>query len=518
MSVIRAVDISKSFSGVPVLNRVSLSLAGGTLTGLVGENGAGKSTLIKVLTGLTRADAGHILVDDQPVTHWSHTQARAAGVSVIHQELLLVPDLTVAHNIMLGEPLGRGGMLGRAVGLRDDRANERRAQELLNEIGISDIDVAAPLRGISPSHAQMVLIARSLRSDARVLILDEPTAALAPGERVELFALLRRLLVRGTAILLVSHHLQEVQELADDVTVLRNGRVAAELTGAEITIPTMIQAMLDRSLEDQFPPVQHQPAAELVLEAVGMTNAPALLDVSLSVRRGEILGVTGLLGAGKTELARALVGLDGAHGVVIVGSGRYRPTGPREGVRNGVLLVPEERKAQAVFPDLSVYMNGVISLLSKGFRRGGLGALLPRSRRIRAAFSSVVKNLGVRYASDEQRAGRLSGGNQQKLVIARALACSPRVIVLDEPTRGVDVGSKREIYRIIVEQAAAGLGVVLISSDTREVLALAHRILVLRDGVVSAELEPSDTTNEELTILLSPAEAAELPVHVSSEH
>jgi ABC-type sugar transport system ATPase subunit len=245
-----------------------------------------------------------------------------------------------------------------------------------------------------------------------------------------------------------------------------------------------------------------------VLTAVGMRRPPALEDVSLTVRRGEIVGVTGLLGAGKTELARALVGLDDAEGAIELHGERKRPAGPRAGVRDGILLVPEERKAQAVFPELSAYRNGIVSVLTKGLRALGLSALLPGSAAVRKRFDQSVGAIGVRYASPAQPAGRLSGGNQQKLVIGRALACRPRVLVLDEPTRGVDVGSKRDIYRIVVEQAEAGVGVVLISSDTREVLGLAHRVLVLRDGVVAAEVAPRETTNEQLTILLSPAEAA----------
>lgn len=523
MSVVAAQGISKSYGGVPVLKNVNLTLRAGHVTGLVGENGAGKSTLIKVLTGLVRPDSGSILVDDEAQSHWSRHHAVEAGISVIHQELLLVPELTVAQNILLGEPPLRGGALGRALGLRDDAAAERRSAELLSAIGITGIDVCARAHTVSPSHAQMILIARALRRQARVLILDEPTAALARGERDDLFALLRRLVARGTAILLVSHHLHEVEELADAVTVLRNGEVVAELTGSGINIATMIRAMLDRSLEDQFPPVHHVPADEVVLEARNLTLPPTLRGVDVTVRRGEILGITGLLGAGKTELAQALVGLGASRAEVVLtpeqsgtpreAGHRYVPKGPREAIRRGVLLVPEERKAQAIFPDMSVYHNGVVAMLSRGVSQGGASSLLPRSKAVGAVFKRTIGGLGVKYTSENQPAGRLSGGNQQKLVIGRALACQPKVLVLDEPTRGIDVGSKREIYRIIVEQAEAGLGVVLISSDTREVLALAHRVMVLRNGVMTALIDPSDHTNEELTMLLSPEEVPDVEEH-----
>lgn len=512
MSVIEAQAISKSYSGVSVLEKVNFTLNAGALTGLVGENGAGKSTLIKILTGLTRPDSGRVILDGRPVSHWSHVEARRAGISLIPQELLLVPDLTVAQNIMLGQQMVRGGLASRAVGLRDDEGSERRAEELLYEIGVSNIDVREHVRGISTSKAQIVLIARALRQDARILILDEPTAALAAEEREKLFALLRRLLGHNTAILFVSHHLHEVEQLAENVTVLRNGRVVAELASNEITIPAMVQAMLDRSLDDQFPSVNHEPAVDTVLEA-RVANEPTLREVAFSVRRGEILGITGLLGAGKTELARALVGLDGSHGVVATDGHTYQPTGPRQGVRNGVLLVPEERNAQAIIPEMSVYRNGVISSISKGLRRMGLQAVFPHWRTMHMLFSKKVAAVGVRYATESQLAGRLSGGNQQKLVIARALACSPRVLVLDEPTRGVDVGSKRDIYRIIVEQAKAGLGVILISSDTREVWALSHRLLIFHHGVMAKELDhPRDKTHDDLLVMLSPAEFDDLVI------
>ncbi|WP_341720643.1 sugar ABC transporter ATP-binding protein [Micromonospora sp. FIMYZ51] len=510
MSVLRAENVSKSFSGVQVLHEVNLSLEAGKVVGLVGENGAGKSTLIKILSGLYRPDSGRLLLDGEPIAdHWSHSAARAAGISVIHQELLLVPELSVAANIMLGDPALTPRRAGRLLGVRDDRASERRAEELLAQIGITNLDVRRPVRGLRPSDAQMVLIARSLRNRGKVLILDEPTAALAPDERTELFALIRRLLAAGTGILLVSHHLKEVEDLSDEVTVLRNGRVVETLSGDEITVPRMVHAMLDRALDDQFPEVEHQPSDEVVLQVDGLTREPVLRGVALTARRGEILGITGLLGAGKTEFARALVGLDPADGVVRVEGKDLVKRSPGGAIRDGVLLVPEERKAQAVFADLSVYRNGVVSRVAKGARALGPNVLFPGSAPLRKTFRRLVDTLGVRFATDQQPLSGLSGGNQQKLVIGRALACDPRVLILDEPTRGVDVGSKRDIYKIIAEQAAAGLAVLLISSDTREVLGLAHRILVFRDGAVAAEVLPDSVTNEELTVLLSPHASVE---------
>jgi ABC-type sugar transport system ATPase subunit len=336
-----------------------------------------------------------------------------------------------------------------------------------------------------------------------VLILDEPTAALAKNERDELFALIRRLLARGTAVLLVTHHLHEFEELAHHVTVLRNGVVAAELAGAAITIPAMIRAMLDRDLADQFPDLEHRPGKRTVLEAT-LSHARLPGGVQLSVREGEILGVAGLLGAGKTEVARSLLGLEGTATVRADGR-ELHIADPRRAMLAGILLVPEERKAQAVVGDLSVYDNGVLSYVAGSSPERTGPRLLPRRAPIRERFAEMVSAVGVRFAQDSQPASGLSGGNQQKLVISRALACSPRLLVLDEPTRGVDVGSRRDIYELVVEQARRGLGVILMSSDTREVHSLAHRVLVLQGGEVAHEItDPRGMSHEEFAARLSP--------------
>jgi ABC-type sugar transport system ATPase subunit len=513
VNTLRAAGLGKEYGGTTVLDGADLELRSGHLTGLVGENGAGKSTFIKILAGLIRPDRGTISVDDETFPGWSHDQARSHGLSVIHQELLLVPDLTVAQNIMLGEPVLRGGPLGRALGLRNDAENERRAAAILQELGVDSLDVRSRVRGISPSEAQMVLIARALRREARFLILDEPTAALAAEERSDLFALLRRLLERGAGLLLVSHHLHEVEELAHEVTVLRNGRVVDQLERPQITVPRMIESMLDRALGEQFPPLEHEPEDDVVLQGqVPYTTDGKVMDLTL--RRGEILGITGLLGAGKTEFARALLGLDGVSASVAVdGRGERSMTGPRTAIRNGIALVPEERKEQALFPDLSVYGNSVVSVAATGRPRLGKGALFPSGSTLRGIQTRVVSEVGVRHASPKQQAALLSGGNQQKLVIARALAGSPRVLVLDEPTRGVDVGSRRDIYRIILEQASAGLAVILISSDVREAMSLAHRLLIFQRGRPAQSVDrPHEKSHDELAALLSTKERNDLDI------
>jgi len=515
MTLLRIRNATKSYNGVPVLKGVDLELEAGRLTGLIGENGAGKSTLIRILTGLTPLDGGEILVDGDPVAHWNAEAARAAGIAVIHQELQLVPELTVAQNMALGRPAPTRGMR-RALGMRDDGAAASRATELLAQVGVTGLDARSRVAELSPTQAQLVLIARALRERSRILVMDEPTAALAANERGQLFALVRRLLERGTSVLLVSHHLHEVHELAHDVVALRNGVVSAHLTGDAITIPDMVRAMLNRELDSQFPERTPSPDGEVVLDAVvGHTRLPE--QIPLQLRRGEILGVVGLLGAGKTELARALVGLDRSTGTVSVGGGAPFSPSPRAALAAGIVLVPEERKQQAVFGDLGVYENGVLSFVTDRASRAGLRRVLPHLSRIATQIRRVIDDVGVRFASFGQHAASLSGGNQQKLVLSRVLAASPAVLILDEPTRGVDVGSRRDIYEIVVAEARRGLGVIVCSSDEREVHGLAHRILVLQNGRVAHEIaDPGAVADERLSILLNPTTATLDKEHVPS--
>lgn len=503
MTLLEIRNATKAYNGVPVLKGVDFELEAGRLTGLIGENGAGKSTLIRILTGLTPVDDGEILIDGTPVSHWNAEAARSAGIAVIHQELQLVPELSVAQNMALGHRQPTRGAR-RLLGVRDDTGAEAQARHLLGEVGVTTLDVRAKVADISPTQSQLVLIARSLRERSRILVMDEPTAALPANERDQLFVLVRRLVARGTAVLLVSHHLHEVEQLAHEVVALRNGVVSARLTAGEITIPAMVRAMLNRELDSQFPPIAPATSDEIVLDAE--VRHPRLPDpIAITVRSGEILGLVGLLGSGKTELARSLVGLDRSGSSVRVRDGSPFAPSPSSALAAGMVLVPEERKQQAVLGDLSVYENSVLSFVADRSSRAGWRRFMPHLSRVVTDIRRVVADVGVKFASFQQAASSLSGGNQQKMVLTRVLACSPAVLLLDEPTRGVDIGSRRDIYELIAREAAAGLGVIVASSDEREVHGLAHRILVLHDGRVAHEItDPGSVSDEQLSILLNP--------------
>jgi rhamnose transport system ATP-binding protein len=485
---VELVDISKSFGGVRALDTISLKIGQGSIHALVGENGAGKSTLGKILAGVIVPDRGQLLINGEPVTFHSPREAITRGIVLIAQELSIAPALSVAENVFLGTEPRRAGFVAR-------RALRRRYDELAATAGF-ELSGDLPGRTLRTADQQKVEILRALCRDARLIVMDEPTAALGRPDAERLHQVIRRLAAGGTTIVLVSHFLREVAELADQVTILRDGRLVRTAAAADETEETMLSSMLGRSLGTTFPPRRPVPAAApVVLEARGL-SASGVHDVSLEVRAGEIVGLAGLVGSGRTELARALcraqrvtAGTVTTAGVPLAGRrrlARLPGPGPWAALRAGVAMIPESRKEQGLLLGRPITEN--VSLASLG-RLSDLG--LVRRRAERQAVTNALGQVGVRLAAHAAQAApvsTLSGGNQQKALFARILLRGPRVLVADEPTRGVDVGAKRAIYELLTSLAAEGLGVLLISSDAEEILGLAHRVLVMRAGRIAAEL------------------------------
>jgi ABC-type sugar transport system ATPase subunit len=473
--LLEARGLRKAFEGHVVLNGVDLALHAGEVHAVVGENGAGKSTLIKVLGGVYRPDGGQLLIDGVETVLRSPRDAIARGVVVIHQELSLAPHLSAAENIFLGHfPRTRFGLV-------DSARMRATTRQLLDRLGI-EIDPSRPVGEFSIAQQQMVEIAKAISFDARVLILDEPTAVLDEGMVAILFALVARLKAEGIGIVFISHHLEEIFRIADTVTVLRDGARTGLSRVSEVDQNWLVAKMIGRdfpvhSTEGRRP---GQPA----LEVQGLTQAGRFADVSFSVGQGEIVGLAGLVGAGRTEVAQAIVGITRPTGGTIKVFGRsVRPRNPHAAARLGIAYVSEDRKALGLLPNRPVRENATISNLAR-FRRLGLIGLA----RERSFVRGIVKRLDVRLASIDNEIRTLSGGNQQKVLIGRALAVEPRILIFDEPTRGVDIGAKGEIYAFIENQVKAGLCVVLISSEMEEILRLSDRVVVLRRGRVAATL------------------------------
>jgi rhamnose transport system ATP-binding protein len=475
--------ISKRFGATAALTDVSIDIEAGEVHALVGENGAGKSTLVKVLAGIHQPDGGTIRLEATAIHIPGPSQSRALGIAVVHQEPRLFPDLTVAENVFIGHaPTG-------TLGSVDWRAMRSAAQALFTELDVQ-FDVGAPVRGLSMADQQLIEIAKALSMDASVLILDEPTASLSAHEVERLFTIVRRLRDRGVAILFVSHRLDEVFALCDRTTVLRDGRHVITAPTAELSTADLIRHMVGREVT-LFPKLEN-PVGNVLLEVSGLTRVGVFRDVSFSVRTGEIVGLAGLVGAGRSEVARVLFGIDRRDaGEVRLDGMAVDFAAPSEAMSAGIAYLPEDRHQEGLILDFSIAQNITLPILPRLFPR-----LLVRAATERAVAREHTEQFNVRMTGVDQEVGALSGGNQQKVVLAKWLASGPRVLILDEPTRGIDIGAKVEVHRQIAELAASGLAIILISSDLPEVLAMSDRIIVLHEGRVTAEIARADATQE----------------------
>jgi ABC-type sugar transport system ATPase subunit len=484
--------VVKTFGGVTALDDVSMVIAEGECHALVGENGAGKSTLGKVLAGIHQPDSGTVRIAGQPVRFRSPADASRAGIGMVHQELAFCPDLSVAENLCLGRYPRRFGFW------LDCRAMVREAERRLREIGAS-LDVRQPMRHLSTAQEQMVQIAAAVGGGARILVFDEPTSSLSQAESEHLFALIEGLKARGVTMIYVSHRLPEVFRLCDRVSVLRDGHYVGTLGRREATQESVVQMMIGRSLSQYFPKHLETEPGRAVLGVSALTSPGKFQDVSFTVRAGEIVGFAGLVGSGRSEVARAIFGLDrAADGVVEVDGRRLKLGSAREAMRRGVALVPEDRKRQGLVLTLSGRFNFSMALLDRLSRWGFMDG--SRERREAEAYFA---RLAVKTPSLDTPVSALSGGNQQKVVLAKWLARKSHVLIVDEPTRGVDVGAKAAIHALLDGLAREGMGILLISSELPEVLNLSGRILVMREGRLVGELSRAEATQGALLGLMA---------------
>ena len=490
-SILKMEGISKRFLGVVALQDVDFELFPGEIHALVGENGAGKSTLMKVLMGIHHPDSGRILFKGQPFQAKSPKDAQQHGISMIFQEFNLMPDLTVAENIFAARELRKARNL-----LIDDRRMNQKTQELLDSLSLS-FSPTQKISSLSVAEMQMVEIAKALLYNSDVLVLDEPTSALAEHEVNKLFDILRRLREQGVAIVYISHRLEEFDRIVDKITVLRDGKYIGTKRWKDTTVPEMIRMMVGRSLEEQFPS-RNAKIGEVVLEARNFSNAK-LKNVSLSVRSGEVLGLAGMMGAGRTEFARAIFGADPREsGETFMDGRQIAVHTPADAIAHNIVYLPEDRKKDGLLLDQSVAMNILLASLSDNARHGIVNA-----KSCADTVSQKLSELSVKTPSSKQLVKFLSGGNQQKVLVCRWLCLNARVIIFDEPTRGIDVGAKYEIYSLINKMAEAGAAIIMISSEMPEVLGMSDRIAVMYEGRMVGEVERAEASQEKILNMAS---------------
>ena len=492
--------IRKRFPGVQALDDAGLEMLPGEIHALLGENGAGKSTLIKILSGAQQPDSGTIELGGQTVVMVSPHDAQRRGIATIYQEFTLAPNMTIAENVFIGREPGVGFFV-------DWRKMASETRAITKRLGL-ELQPMAIVRGLSVAEQQMVEIARALSMKSRLIVMDEPTSALSSTEVEKLFRIARELKAHGLSIIFVTHRLEEVMQICDRYTVLRDGRLVGSGAIADITIDGIIRLMVGREVKALFAHREREIADHVVLRVEGLNrqgnaqdqNATVLADVGFEVRRGEILGVAGLVGAGRTEMARAVFGADAFDsGRVIINGREVHIRSPQDAIRNGIGLVPEDRKQQALFLTLAVRINLSMASHRQILR---LGVFIDETAE-RAMVEEYRQKLNIRMASPEQLVASLSGGNQQKVTLARWLALRPKVLIVDEPTRGIDIGAKVEVHNLLFEMAETGIAVVAISSELPEVLAISDRIITMREGRVTGEIKREDATEEVLMSMMT---------------
>ncbi|MGQ9887647.1 MAG: sugar ABC transporter ATP-binding protein [Aggregatilineales bacterium] len=485
--VLQLENITKNFPGVKALDNVRFEVCAGEVHALLGENGAGKSTLIKIISGVYRPDSGTIMVDGTPVQINNPREAQARGIATIYQELLLYPELTVAENIFMGHaPRTRSGAI-------DWAEMSRRAEDILASLNIHDLDVRRKVGTLTVGNRQRVEIAKALSQQARILIMDEPTAALTEADVVRLFDIVRLLRSRGVGVIYISHRLEEVFELADRVTVLRDGQYVDTRPVAETTRDDLINMMVGRTIDNLFPKLPAEIGAP-VLEVRELVRQPMTRGVSFTLRAGEIVGLAGLVGSGRSEVAQAIFGIRPAEsGQVLLDGKPVRIKNPQQAMKLGIAYVPEDRSTQGLIRKMRVRENISLAVLRQ---LSAYGFIDPR-KELKLARDSIQR-FNIRAYSPEQIVNKLSGGNQQKVVVSKWLAGRPRVLIMDEPTRGIDVGAKAEIHRLMSELAQRGLAILMISSELPEILGMSDRVLVMRGGRIVAEYQREEATQEQI--------------------
>ncbi len=478
--------ICKAFNGNVVLKDVQFELADGEIHALMGENGAGKSTMMKILTGIYNRDNGVIKVDGEEVTFKSPKEAEAKGIAVIHQELNILPDLTVAENLFLGNEQTAG------FGILKNKEMNREATRILKQLGL-DIDVRTPAGTLSVGKQQIIEIAKAIETNAKVIVMDEPTAALTDREIHTLFKTIRKLQSEGVSFVYISHRMEEIFAICDRITILRDGQSVGVREIKKTTFDEIVQMMVGRELGERFPS-RNVTLGDVKLEVKGLTRPGLCEDIDFNVRKGEIVALAGLMGAGRTEIAQALFGFRKmAKGEILIDDKKVKIKNPRQAIKLGMGFVTEDRKTQGLVVDFSIKDNISMTNFDKTAQSGFIS-----SKQERTFVQSLVEKLGVKTASIDLSAKALSGGNQQKVVIAKWLGIAPKILILDEPTRGVDIGAKKEIYQIMNDLAEQGVAILMISSELPEVIGMSDRVLVMHEGKITGEVSGEDMTQEKI--------------------